>query len=367
MTHAAVGAEKRIEKMGFWKILGGIAAGVGAVALLPVAGAVGAVTATGAIVGGTVGATIAMGTDDSDEKKRLRRENQQVRAESALVAKKAETQVALAQEKTIAAEKKVDEAVARAADVEKNLEKVNASIETYRESLKDVQSHYQLIIALTAIGMAAAYADGTVDDCEAAEMDEYISGTTHSQLPSKVKARIEYLHNHPPSFDEAMAEVDKLDRNGLPINIFRTLIEDVIAADGKLEGAEQLFLEKWDAKFSGKDVKLVAGPAEAPKTMAMPIEKTPVVNVPATKAEPVKKAPAKKATPAKKAPAKKATPAKKAPAKKAATVKKAPAKKAATVKKAPVKKAEPMKKVPAKKAAAVKRSAKKVVYKKKLH
>ena len=158
--------------MGFWKILGGIAAGVGAVALLPVAGAVGAVTATGAIVGGAVGAAVAAGTDDEDEKKRVRAENERTAAKCALATSKAQQVVKDASEKVAKAQKQVKKAEQRAAAAENRVREAAEIMERYRESLKDVESHYQLVIALTAIGMAAAYADGTVDERETGEMDE---------------------------------------------------------------------------------------------------------------------------------------------------------------------------------------------------
>lgn len=232
--------------MGFWKVLSGIAAGVGAVALLPVAGAVGAVTATGAIVGGAVGAVVAAGTDDEDEKKRLRAENERTTAKCAVATTKAKKIVEESNEKVAAAQRKVEQAVQRAAEAERNLQVAAETLESYRESLKDVESHYQLVIALTAIGMAAANADGHVDDCETGEMDEYISGISATKLPAKVKARIQYLHNHPPTFEKAAAEISKLDRKGLPLDIIRQLIVDVVNADGVLENSEKVFLKKWD-------------------------------------------------------------------------------------------------------------------------
>jgi len=233
--------------MGFWKILGGIAAGVGAVALLPVAGAVGAVTATGAIVGGTVGAVVAAGADDEDEKKRLREENERTAAKCAVATNKAQQMIDESKEKVASAQDKAKQAEKRAAEAEKSLQEAAETMERYRESLKDVESHYQLVIALTAIGMAAAKADGDVDERETSEMDEYISGVAASKLPAKVKARIRYLHNHPPTFEKAAEEIAKLDKTGMPVDVFRQLIVDVINADGVVMESEAAFLEKWDA------------------------------------------------------------------------------------------------------------------------
>ena len=249
--------------MGFWKILGGIAAGVGTVALLPVAGAVGAVTMTGAIVGGTGGAAVAAGSED--EKKKLREENQRMAATNVAVTQNAERmvsdakqKVSKAKEKAAVAEQRANAAEAMAAEVKEKLEKVAEILERYRESLKDVEAHYQLVIALTAIGMAAASADGSIDACETEELDEYISGVASAKLPAKVKARILYLHNHPPTFEEAFAEVGKLSKEGLPLDAFRQLIVGVIEADGKVEEGEKIFLKKWDDMVVDGKIKILA-------------------------------------------------------------------------------------------------------------
>lgn len=256
--------------MGFWKIVGGIAAGVGAVALLPVAGAVGAVTLTGAVVGGTVGAVVAAGSDDEDEKKRLRAENERTAASCAAATSKARKAVEESAQKVETAQRKAKQAEQRAAEAEKSLREAADTLERYRESLKDVESHYQLVIALTAIGMAAANADGHVDECETSEMDEYISGIAASKLPAKVKARIQYLHNHPPTFEKAAAEIAKLDKKGLPIAVFRQLILDVVNADGVVEDSEKAFLQKWDDMIDNGivPVKAVAKAKPAPRAKA---------------------------------------------------------------------------------------------------
>ncbi len=242
--------------MGFWKILGGIATGVGAVALLPVAGAVGAVTMTGALVGGTIGAAVAAGSED--EKKKLREENKRVVARSAVTTQNAMRQVAEAQEKVAEAKRETSNIKADFAEIKEKYDKTAAVLEQYRESLKDVEAHYQLVIALTAVGMAAASADGSVDACETEEMDEYISGIASAKLPQKVKDRILYLHNHPPSFEEAFAEIAKLNKEGLPLDAFRQLIVDVIEADGKVEEGEKIFLKKWDEAVVDGKIKVLA-------------------------------------------------------------------------------------------------------------
>ena len=123
-----------------------------------------------------------------------------------------------------------------------------------------------------------------------------------------------------------MAEIAKLDREGLPVDAFRQLIVDVINADGVVEVKEELFLKKWDETVTnGMVLATVAEPADKK------VNKAVVAKKPAAKGGEAKKAVAKKTT-AKKVTTKKAT-AKKATVKKT-TAKKATAKKATTKKKA---------------------------------
>jgi len=53
--------------MGFWKVLGGVAAGVGAIVALPVAGPIGAVTAAGAAIGAAAGGLAGAAASALDE------------------------------------------------------------------------------------------------------------------------------------------------------------------------------------------------------------------------------------------------------------------------------------------------------------
>lgn len=239
--------------MGFWKIVGGICAGIGAVALLPVAGAVGAVALPGALIGGAVGAGIAVATDD-DEEKRIKEAKERAAAESAVRSEKMEMAVRESRAAAASAREKARQAAERALQAEQNERAAWLKLEEFTKSLKEPESHYQLIIALTAIGMATASADGCVDECEVKDLDEYISGVASSHLPSKVKARITYLRNHPPTFEKAFAEVKKLENTGssVPWNKFRQLVLDIINADGIVTKEEKAFLAVWDGRVSGQ-------------------------------------------------------------------------------------------------------------------
>jgi len=194
--------------MGFWKVLGGIAAGVGAVALLPVAGPIGAVTALGAAVGGGVGglAGAAASAAAEGEKDDARRSG-----EEAAVTK-----------------------------YEQRLQKLIAALQKAEEQLHDDKAYFQLLIALYAVGLATAYADGNISDDELANLEEFTAGIGHSALPPHVKGIITRLKNNPPNFNTAMNYVSKLSH--VDQGLFESVIEVISASDGKISEEEAALL-----------------------------------------------------------------------------------------------------------------------------
>ena len=198
--------------MNYWKVLGGViagaGAGVGAVVFLPVAGTVGAVTlagsaiaaGVGAAVGGTTGAVVA----EQDEEK-----------DSALKDAKA---------KMIAKENKFNA-------------KFNEQITKFKES----QEYFDLVIALFAMGMAAANADGKIVNEEQEAIDEFIAGLAKSKLPKKIKDKINNLKQNPPSLNTAITLAKKI--KDVNWELFETVISLVANADGKNDPQEIAFKE----------------------------------------------------------------------------------------------------------------------------
>ena len=194
--------------MGFWKVLGGIAAGVGVIVALPVAGPIGVVTAIGAAVGagigGLVGAAASLG--EEEEKESCRREGERV-------------------------------AVAK---YEKKVEKLVVALKDAEGKLLDDKSYFQLLIALFAVGMATANADGNVSEEELADLEQFAAGIGHSNLPPHVKGMFTRLKNKPPTFNAAMQYVNKLDT--VDVSLFQKVIEIVSASDGIVTAEETAML-----------------------------------------------------------------------------------------------------------------------------
>jgi tellurite resistance protein len=194
--------------MGFWKVLGGVAAGIGAVACLPVMGAVGAVTLVGAVVGGTVGAiggAIASATDEEE---------------------KASCERAGEQKAT--------------AKYEERVQKLVAALKEMEARMDDSETYFRFLVALVAVGMATANADGTIGEEELQELEEFTTGIGCSKLPAHVKGMITKLKNNPPSFNTAMNYVRKA--GDVDLALFEMVIEVVAASDGRVDEKEKALL-----------------------------------------------------------------------------------------------------------------------------
>jgi hypothetical protein len=142
--------------MGYWKVLGGIAAGIGTVVALPVAGPIGVVSVLGAAVGGSAGGIAGgiLSAEDEKEKDCARRSGQR----------------------------------AAAVKYEKKVKKLSTALDEATQRLQDDKSYFQLLTALFAVGMATANADGKVSKEELDELNEFCAGIAHSQFPPHIKS-----------------------------------------------------------------------------------------------------------------------------------------------------------------------------------
>jgi hypothetical protein len=192
------------KKMSFWKVLGGAAAGVGAIACLPVAGAVGAVTLAGAAVGAAVGgvAGAAMAAEEEEKNKTIR-----------------------------------DLTAKMAAMEAKFQEQYNAqAIE-----LKEWKEFEDLLIALFAMGMATAYADLMIVKKEEEAIEVFVAGMAKEKLSQATKDKMEQLRQSPPKLNTAIELAKKIP--GVKWELFETVIQLVAQADDSTGDEEIAFLQ----------------------------------------------------------------------------------------------------------------------------
>lgn len=205
--------------MSFWKILTGVATGVGVVALLPAAGTVlgpaFAITKLGALAGGALGGMSGAAIDALDDSE----EQAEKRGEARERAKHA-----------------------------KKLGKIQDYMETMGRNAKDWNQFGEKLIAMSAVGFACANCDGEIHPQERIEIAEFTAGVGHSGLPPHVKERLHRFERKPPNLKTAfvLSEKAKVD-----LSILDDVIDVVMHADGRVHPNEIAFMKAWHQMTGG--------------------------------------------------------------------------------------------------------------------
>lgn len=205
--------------MSFWKVLGGAAIGVGAIAAAPFTGGgslLGAATLAGSLAGtatvaaavgaGVAGAAVGASFDGDDD-----------------------------------AEKRgEDKATAK---YEAKYNKIESAFKDAEKRLNDTDDYFNLLIAMEAVGLACAACDGEVSEEERVEIDEFISGVMSSSLPTHIKTKIDGIANNPPNITTAYEYASKVSPESM--GLFEEIIDVVMHADDYVHENEKAFLEAW--------------------------------------------------------------------------------------------------------------------------
>lgn len=219
--------------MGIFKMLGGAALGVAAIAAAPVTGG-GSVLAAASLAtslagAGTVAAAVGAGTAGAVAGALLDEEHKNKINDAYVEGKN---------------EGKKEESARNAlkiAKLEKKLEQAKSSF----ASTKKTQEFYT---GLFAIGIAIANCDGEISKEELRDIKEFSCGAAAQQMPNLVDT-IDILVKNPPSFEESLSYV----REYIPVNqyhIITDLLEIVALADGKKDGREAMFIRDWKKQIS---------------------------------------------------------------------------------------------------------------------
>ena len=121
------------------------------------------------------------------------------------------------------------------------VEKLESALKETLQKLEDDKIYFQLLIALFAIGMATANADGEITNEELEELNEFVGGIANSKFPPHVKDMITRLRNNPPTFNTAMQYVKKLE-TVVDMKMFEYVIELVARSDGYFSRDEKALL-----------------------------------------------------------------------------------------------------------------------------
>ncbi|MGJ9420760.1 TerB family tellurite resistance protein [Massilia sp. CMS3.1] len=206
--------------MGFFKCLAYVAGGVGAIVLAPVTGgsslalaigAMGTTTAAGAAIGAGLGAAAAAADHASSSKDKAYKQG-------------------------VTEGSKAGERAAQ--------QKYEAKIAALAERLQSYQDFDKKLVAMYAIGLAVANADGFICEEERSELDQFVAGCMSGHLPEKVTERIEKLTAKPPTLPQALQYAK---RASLPKKDIDDIIDIIAHADGSVNTHEQQFIARWKA------------------------------------------------------------------------------------------------------------------------
>jgi tellurite resistance protein len=206
--------------MGFFKCLAYVAGGVGAVVLAPVTGgsslavaigAMGTTTVAGAAIGASIGAAAA-------------------------AIDHASTSSDTAYRSGVAEGTRAGERAAQ--------QQYQAKMDKLIQRLQGYEDFNKKLVAMYAVGLAVANADGVICDEERSELDQFVAGCMASSLPDKVTESIARLTANPPTLPQALQFAK---RAQLPKRDIDEIIDVIANADGIVNSHEEKFIARWKA------------------------------------------------------------------------------------------------------------------------
>jgi len=131
---------------------------------------------------------------------------------------------------------------------EKEIAKANQKAKNFEEIAKEHQNHTEYILALSALGISIANADGEISEEEMDELNEFVGGLAAKKYPSHIIEAIDKMKNNPPTFNDAIKYLEKV--NEADFDILRNVLLVITEADGKVVNEEKAFIEAFDRKVS---------------------------------------------------------------------------------------------------------------------
>ena len=138
----------------------------------------------------------------------------------------------------------------------KEAAKATAQAQTARDKLKKAAAKFreyglfeEFLVALVAVAFGVADADGEIAASEEQEIEEFLLGVTRSALPERVKDQIKRLREHPPTYNESMEYVRRLeDHPAFDRTVFDDIIQITMKADWKIHPGERAYWAAWQKR-----------------------------------------------------------------------------------------------------------------------
>lgn len=127
----------------------------------------------------------------------------------------------------------------------REIAKANQEAEKATKIVNETKEHYQLITALTALGVSMANVDGEISSEEMEELNEFVGGLASQKYPQNIIDNINGIVANPPSFNEAMAHLQNVSSVEYPE--IRNILVAVMESDGEIHPKEKAFLSAYDS------------------------------------------------------------------------------------------------------------------------
>jgi uncharacterized tellurite resistance protein B-like protein len=127
----------------------------------------------------------------------------------------------------------------------------SAAIKRFTKIMQDVRKRDDYLVALVALGYAAAGCDGEISEAEKDELDHYLYAICNlAGLPPALKKDIIEIKNKLAGTGTCLSRfediVDKLDRIAVvDLPAWTEVIQNIIDADGAVKSQETEFITKW--------------------------------------------------------------------------------------------------------------------------
>lgn len=109
------------------------------------------------------------------------------------------------------------------------------------------------LVAMYAVGLAVANADGVICEEERRELDQFVAGCMASNLPDKVNETIAKLAAKPPTLPQALQYAK---RAKLPKEDIDDIIDVIAHADGTVNTHEEQFIARWTSMAANYEANM---------------------------------------------------------------------------------------------------------------
>lgn len=129
------------------------------------------------------------------------------------------------------------------AEYAKSTESLEEKLKAAAARFNEYKYYEEFLVASFAVAISVAYCDGELSSEESEDMKEFIGGIAYNKLPQVIKDEIQKLFINPPSFNDAMEFVKKVDRSKW--DLFEEIIAMITLSDGVERKEERAYMEAW--------------------------------------------------------------------------------------------------------------------------